>query len=68
MKLKNCNLTDPAVTERILKRIEQMTPEEAIAFLTYRTPGVPETDMTGMFSRRPKVKHTFRVKRRTVPK
>ena len=27
-----------------------MTPEEALAFLMYRTPGVEETDMTGMFS------------------
>ena len=33
-----------------------MTPEEALAFLTYRTPGIEETDMTGMFPeyRKPK--------------
>jgi len=50
MKLKNRKPTDPTVTARILKRIEEMTPEEVVAFLEYRTPGVEETDMTGMFS------------------
>ena len=38
------------MTEAIVEFIRQMTPEEALAFLTYRTPGVEETDMTGMFS------------------
>jgi hypothetical protein len=66
MKLKNRKPTDPAVTARILKRIEQMTPEEAIAFLTYRTPGIEETDMTGMFSVRPEAKRTVRAKRRAA--
>lgn len=50
MKLKNRKPTDPAVTARILKRIEEMTPEEIVTFLEYRTPGVEETDMTRMFS------------------
>lgn len=44
----------PEVTARIIERIKQMTPEELIAFLEYRTPGVEETDMTGMFSDKPR--------------
>lgn len=50
MKLKNRKPTDPEVTEQILQRIEQMTQEEILAFLTYQSPGIEETDMTGMFS------------------
>jgi hypothetical protein len=50
--------------QRSVKRIEQMTPEQALAFLTYRRPGVEETDMTGMFSIRPEAKRTIRAKRR----
>jgi len=50
MKLKNGSPGDPKVTEAILEFLQQMTPEELLAFVTYRTPGVEETDMTGMFS------------------
>jgi hypothetical protein len=38
------------VIDAVVERIRRMTPEEAWAFLTYRTPGIEETDMTGMFS------------------
>jgi hypothetical protein len=64
MKRKNLEPTNPIVTARILKRIEQMTPEQALAFLTYRRPGVEETDMTGMFSKRSEATRTVRAKRR----
>jgi hypothetical protein len=50
MKLKKGDPSDPKVTDAIIEMIRQMTPEEALAFLTYRTPGVQETDMTGMYS------------------
>jgi hypothetical protein len=50
VKLKKGSPGDPKVTEAILERLRQMTPEELLAFVTYRTPGVEETDMTGMFS------------------
>lgn len=53
MKLKKGNPGDPKVTAAIVEFIRQMTPEEALAFLTYRTPGVEETDMTGMYSNLP---------------
>jgi len=32
----------PDVTARVLEIIGSMTPEEAVEFLEYRTPGVPE--------------------------
>ncbi len=41
-----------------------MTPEEALAFLTYRTPGVEETDMTGMFSEAPEPETASKTKQR----
>lgn len=50
MKLKKGDPSDPKVTAAIIEMIQKMTPEEALAFLTYRTPGVEETDMTGMYS------------------
>lgn len=50
MKLKKGDPSDPKVTDAIVEMIQKMTPEEALAFLTYRTPGVEETDMTGMLS------------------
>lgn len=50
MKLKNVDPFSPEVTARVLERIRRMTPEEALAFLNYRTPGIEETDMTGMYS------------------
>lgn len=36
------------VTARIIEKISRMSPEEACAFLFYRTPGVEETDMLGI--------------------
>jgi hypothetical protein len=51
MKLKSCKPADPEVTARILTRIDEMPPKELLDFLTYRTPGIEETDMTGMFSK-----------------
>ena len=50
MKLKKGNPGDPKVIAAIVETIRKMTPEEVLAFLTYRTPGVEETDMTGMYS------------------
>ena len=50
MKLKKGKPGDPKVIAAIVETIRQMTPEEALAFLTYRTPGVEESDMTGMYS------------------
>jgi hypothetical protein len=50
MKLKKLNPHSPEVIDAMVEMIRQMTPEEARAFLTYRTPGVEETDMTGMYS------------------
>jgi len=50
MKLKKGKPGDPKVIAAIVETIREMTPEEALAFLTYRTPGVEETDMTGMLS------------------
>jgi len=32
------------------RTLRKMTPEEMIEALSYRPPGVPETDMTGMFA------------------
>ena len=50
MKLKKGNSGDPKVIAAMVETIRKMTPEKALAFLTYRTPGVEETDMTGMYS------------------
>jgi len=49
MARKKLSPTDPKVTARILKRIETMSPDELMAFIQYRTPGVPMTDMRGIF-------------------
>src|SRR5689334_15828936 len=46
MKRKKRNPHDPEVIAEAIEMVRQMTPEEALAFLTYRTPGVEETDMT----------------------
>jgi len=40
MKLKKGSPGDPKVMEAILETLRQMTPEELLAFVTYRTPGV----------------------------
>ena len=54
----------PEAVEAAIERIGKMNPEEALAFLMYRTPGVPETDMVGMFSKQPEQK---REERKRVP-
>lgn len=65
MPRKKFDPGDPNLIKRICEHIRSMTPEEAYAFLTYRTPGVPETDMTGMFSEQP-VQRKSRPKRTRV--
>jgi hypothetical protein len=50
MKYKKGDPRSPEVINEAIEMIRQMTPEEALAFFTYRTPGVEETDMTGMLS------------------
>ena len=50
MKYKKGDPRHPEVIKAAIEMVRQMTPEEAIAFFTYRTPGVEETDMTGMYS------------------
>jgi hypothetical protein len=54
----------PEVIQAVLERVRKMTPEEALAFLKYRTPGIEETDMTGMLTDVQKPKKTARTKRR----
>jgi len=68
MKLKKGSPTDPKVIDAMIEMIRQMTPEEALAFLTYRTPGVEETDMTGMYSNGKSPKKAVPAKRRTAAK
>ena len=48
MPRKRIDPSNPEITDAMEARIRSMTQEEAYAFLTYRTPGVPESDMTGM--------------------
>ena len=50
MKRKKRDPHSPEVIAEALAMIRRMTPEEALAFLTYRTPGIEETDMTGKFA------------------
>ena len=50
MKYKKRDPHNPQVIAEAIEMIRKMTPEEARAFLAYRTPGIQETDMTGMFS------------------
>jgi hypothetical protein len=66
MKLKKGSPGDPKVTAAIVEFIRQMTPEEALAFLTYRTPGVEETDMTGMYSNGQSPRKSVSPKRRVA--
>ncbi len=49
-KLKKLHPLSPQVQEAVVEAIRKMTPEEMIEALSYRPPGVPETDMTGMFA------------------
>lgn len=46
-KKTNLHPSSPIVHHRIMERIKKMTPEEALAFLTYRDPEVEETDILG---------------------
>lgn len=50
MKLKKLDPFGPEVTNAVIERISRMSPEEVLAFLAYRTPGIEETDMTGMLA------------------
>jgi len=53
----------PKVVQAVLEKIRQMTPEEALAFLKYRTPGIEETDMAGMLTDVQKPQERERTKR-----
>lgn len=50
MKYKKRDPRSPEVIQEAIDMVRKMTPEEARAFFSYRTPGVEETDMTGMYS------------------
>ena len=50
MKYKKGDPRSPEVINEAIEMIRKMTPEEALAFFTYRTPGVEESDMTGMLA------------------
>lgn len=56
----------PKVVQAAIEMVRQMTPEEALAFFTYRTPGVEETDMTGMYGNGQKPKKTVGTKQRPL--
>ena len=47
---KNLRYDNPEVIDAFVARIDRMTPEEVMEFLMRRTPGIEETDMTGMFA------------------
>ena len=49
MRRKNLDPNSQEVVKSAIDRIRRMTPDEALEFLNYRTPGIEETDMTGMF-------------------
>ncbi len=66
MELKKLNPHSSEVIDAAVEMIRQMTPEEAWEFLTYRTPGVEETDMTGMFSKSRKTQKPIQSKPPTV--
>ena len=66
MKLKKLDPHSPEVIDAAVEMIRRMTPEEALAFLTYKTPGIEETDMTGMFSNGRKAQKRVRLKRQTT--
>jgi hypothetical protein len=63
---KRLNPHSKEVIDAAVERIRRMTPEEALAFLTYRTPGIEETDMTGIFSEHPAPEPAVRRKRRAT--
>ena len=66
MKLTKGDPRDPIIIDAMVEMIRQMTPEEALAFLTYRTPGVEETDMTGMYSNGKSPQKALPTKRRVA--
>ena len=66
MPKRNLDPSNPDVIARMEARIRRMTPEEALAYLKYRTAGVEETDMTGRFSHGPTPKRTMRERQRAV--
>jgi len=49
----NLDPNSPEVIAAIAERISRMTPEELWTFLTYRTPGIEETNITGLFPIQP---------------
>ncbi len=63
---KNRQPGSKEVIDAIVERFSKMTPEERYEFLTYRTPGVEMTDMTGMFGDIPAPAPKARAKRRTA--
>ncbi len=63
---KKLDPNSPEVINAALERLRRMTPEEALALLTYRTPGIEETDMTGMLSSPSASKCRVRGKRRAA--
>ena len=66
MKLKKRDPNSPEVVDEAIEMLRRMTREELLAFLTYRTPGIEETDMTGMFSNGQEPERPARAKRRTT--
>jgi hypothetical protein len=68
MKYKKRDPRNPEVIREAIEMIRQMTPEEALAFLKYRTPGIEETDMTGMLSNGQAPRKTVPVKPRVTGK
>lgn len=50
MGRKKLHPNSPEAIDAAVEMIRRMSPEAALAFLTYRTPGIEETDMTGMLS------------------
>ena len=49
MPRKKFDPGNPEVTKAIVDSIKSMSPKELYEFLTYRKPGIPETNMTGLF-------------------
>ena len=68
MKYKKGDPRSPEVINEAIEMIRQMSPEEAAAFFAYRTPGVEETDMTGMLSNGNSPHKTSSHKRRAAAK
>jgi hypothetical protein len=70
MKSKRLSPHSPEVIDAAVEMVRKMkmTPDEALEFLTYRTPGVEETDMTGMLRRGPSVGGAVPAKRRVASK